>query len=820
MGRAAPISPKRWQKIKPVLDAALDATPENQREVAEEACGSDDRLLAETLRILGNRRRLAGFIERPLWSPHDRRAETADATTPGFGESDVEAGPRLGPYRMLQQLGRGGAGTVYLAQREDDYRQEVAIKLIRSRWDNRRIVRRFLHERQILASLEHPHIARLLDGGSTADDLPYFVMEHVAGAPIDVYCHQHALGVRRRLGLFLDICAAVHYAHQKLVVHRDLKPSNILVTEAGEVKLLDFGIAKLLRADDAEALQMTEQDRRGPLTPSYASPEQVQGEPITTASDVYSLGVVLYRLLTGQSPYAVETDTLPALMAAICQMEPTRPSARLQIDDAERASSGISDRRHRRLLSGDLDSIVLKALRKEPAQRYDSVERLAEDVRRYLGGLPVRARKGTILYRLGKTLRRYRWSMATIALILAMLVAFGVDRSVQLRRTALERDRASAVSSYLRAVLFETAPDQRRGEPVTYRALLDRARDSLEKQLHDDPDTIAELLRTLGEVYADLGYLEDARDVRAREVELRRGLPDGDRLKLAEAINNLGAVLYRMRRYAAAETHYREAIALKRAIGVPEHKLIPSSNPLASILMHQGRFAEARRLFHQGLELRVLHDGPDSRRVASSLLHLADLHHTLDELEKAETLLRRALRIRREAYDPGHTRVATVHHDLGSVLLAQDNVTAAEAELTTAFRLREVRLSSEHPHVARSRKEMGALFLRQGEPAKARPLLESALTVLRAHHAASDRTVAEAVSLLGACLGAEGRHEEAEPLLIDGFLRLERLFGGQPTIYSRAALRRLLALYVSWPAPERSARFQEDAERLGVAWPD
>ena len=385
------MTPERWQQIKAWFDELADLTPAARQPLVEQLTRTDASLCRAVQSLLA----VADEPESGLRAPiRQAQAELA-------AEAAAElVGQAIGPYRVLRELGRGGMGAVYLAARDDgEFKQQVALKVIKRGMDTEAVRRRFLTERQILADLKHPHIAQLLDGGTTRDGLPYFVMEYVEGEPIDRYCDARQLGLNERLRLFLQVCATVQYAHGKLVVHRDLKPDNILVTtpddtETGAPKLLDFGIAKLLTPDTNGANSVLQGER--PMTPAYASPEQARGEHIGTASDVYALGVVLYELLTGQRPYQLTDLSEAEIKRVICEHEPARPSA------------VASDGKRRRELAGDLDNIVLKALRKEASERYSSVEQLAADISRYLAEQPVMARPATMRYRAGKFMRRHR----------------------------------------------------------------------------------------------------------------------------------------------------------------------------------------------------------------------------------------------------------------------------------------------------------------------------------------------------------------------------------------------------------------------------
>jgi WD40 repeat protein/serine/threonine protein kinase len=423
-----PVTPERWRRINEVLDAVLEHEEAGRAGVLARACGADEALRGEVESLLGSLEQAGGFMEGP-----------AESVAGLFGGGESVVGRAIGPYRVLSEIARGGMGAVYLAERADDeYSKQVAIKLVRPGPFYPEVLRRFRLERQILADLEHPNVARLLDGGTTEDGLPYVVMEHVAGAPVTEYCDRHRLSVTERLKLFRNVCSAVQFAHQNLIIHRDLKPTNILVTEAGEVKLLDFGIAKLLKPDpyaDGEALTRAGLQL---MTPEYASPEQVRGAPVTTASDIYSLGVVLYELLTGRHPYGPKTGGRLELERAVCEEEPERPSVvvcravsetlpdgtartKLKPEAVSRTREGRPERLRARL-RGDLDKIVLKALRKEARGRYLSAEQLSEDIRRHLAGEAVVAQKTTLVYRARKFVRRHRLGLAVASVFVLTLI--------------------------------------------------------------------------------------------------------------------------------------------------------------------------------------------------------------------------------------------------------------------------------------------------------------------------------------------------------------------------------------------------------------
>ena len=439
----------RHQRLTDLLDEALQLPTAERNAFLASACQGDTALQHEAESLIASFEQASSFIEAPVFAGVDDFP---------FPDDQPMEGRLIGHYTIVRELGRGGMGVVYLAERADEYREQIALKIIKRGMDTDFVVRRFRHERQILASLNHPNIARLFDGGTTEEGLPYFVMEYIEGEPIDQYCDHHNLTIQARLKLFRIVCAAVQYAHQNLVIHRDLKPGNILITADGTVKLLDFGIAKILNPEISQTIEKTATLMRL-MTPEYASPEQVRGELVTTTSDVYSLGVVLYELLTGQRPYRI-TSILPSdIERIICEQEPMRPSQKSEVRGQKRKRSLPFYRLPATALRGDLDNIVLMALRKEPLRRYASVEQFAEDIRRHLEGLPVIARADTFSYRTGKFMQRHKVGVAATALIVLSLIAGLMTTVWQARRAQAQQAKAERrfndVRKLANAYLFE-----------------------------------------------------------------------------------------------------------------------------------------------------------------------------------------------------------------------------------------------------------------------------------------------------------------------------------------------------------------------------
>ena len=518
------MTPERWQRVTALLNEVLPCDPSQRETLLADLC-DDEEVRREVMSLLAYEQEPVSVLEEPLTPWHAERRQAASET----GEEKDESGLRIGPYRVLEQIGAGGMGTVYLAAREDDFHQRVALKRIKRRALSEEVLYRFDNERQILADLEHPNIARILDAGKTDDLLPYFAMEYVEGLPINVYCDRHQLSVRQRIELVLDVCSALQLAHQNLVVHRDLKPGNILVTEAGVPKLIDFGIAKHLEPESAPHDLATRTGTQ-PMTLKYASPEQLWGLPITTAADIYSLGVLVYQLLTGHDPYPFEQG-LAAMHRSICEHEPVTPSVAvgrtLEIDlpdgrehrtpESVASARSTTSAKLESTLAGDLDGILLKTLRKKPENRYRSVQQLADDLRRHLDGLPVSACEGTFRYLAGKFVRRHALRLSAVAAMLLVLVGSGLAVALLWRRAAAEevlteqaRARAERTAELLESVIEVFDPDEA-GNRVTPLKFLNHAQQEITEDLSSDPELLADLLSgSLSRVYSRLGHHEEA----------------------------------------------------------------------------------------------------------------------------------------------------------------------------------------------------------------------------------------------------------------------------------------------------------------------
>lgn len=778
-------TPAAGDRLEEIYAAAIELEGAEREHFLSTACGDDDALRRELQELLQAADEAAVFFDG-----------LSAAIVEGAGaEIETAARPQtaIGPYRAVRLLGHGGMGAVYLGVRADGaFEQEVALKLLHLDMETTEIRGRFLAERQLLARLSHPHIARLLDGGVTDEGRPFFAMEYVEGVSITSYCERNELAVDEILRLFLDVVAAVSYLHRNLIVHRDLKPGNVLVTAAGEVKLLDFGIAKLL-AEGVGPVAVTRAGRQ-PMTPGYAAPEQLGNQPVTTATDVWALGAVLYELLAGERARSGETPSPEA------DRDPLPPSSR------------------RRGIPRDLDTICLKALRADPNARYDSAEQLGEDLERYLNGLPIRARPSTWGYRLSRFVRRHRSGVA-VAALLVVLVGVSLVNERRLRSEAeasrrlaqqeqaeaeasralarREEARAVAVSGFLADLLSSVDPRRAQGRDVAVADVLAEASARLESgaAFREQPEVEAVLRLTIGRTYTALRRFDEAEPHLLRALELSGGA-DSDQPRALEAAAALGVLRFRSGDYAAAEPILVRVLERRTEVFGPEHtETLASLGDLASLYWYQRRFDEVEALDRRNLEIcrRVLGpEHPDTLRALNGLAttlysgghydqaaelfaealpgserllgadhpetlrlvnNLASALSNVGRFEEAEALGRRAAEGRARVLGETHPDTATAVHNLGVILLRLGRYQAAETELVRALELREGSPSAYWystlwlAHVRRG----------QGRLAEAADLLERAIVGLAQADGAQASTTLGAGAALAAVEVAHGR---------------------------------------------------------------
>ncbi|HEX7184712.1 MAG TPA: serine/threonine-protein kinase [Thermoanaerobaculia bacterium] len=712
----------RWRRADPIFDQALDLPSAERPAFLDRACGGDAELRALVERLLAGAESEAtalapgGAFQGPLWEG-----------TGGDAEEDggLAAGEIVGRYRIVRELGRGGMAVVFLAERADgQFQQQVALKLLKRGLDTDELVRRFDQERQILALARHPGLARLLDGGVGPGGRPYLVMELVEGRPIDAWCDGERLPIPGRLRLFLQAARAVEAAHRSLIVHRDIKPSNILVTPDGHAKLLDFGIAKLLDPDaTADGAALTRSATRL-MTPAYASPEQLRGDPVTTASDVYQLGLLLYLLLTGRFPYSPgDGPTRPSATVDAPAGKGKPPGGEAKTPEEITAARGSTPARLRRELAGDLDTIVLTALRKEPERRYGSVAMMISDVERYLEGRTISARPDTWSYRTGKFVRRHLAAVGTAAtallLVAGLTVAYTLELSRERDRARLAAARATQVADFLRGLFAVAAPTQSRGETITARQLLDQGAARIETGLANQPALQADLMTVMGDVYRDLALYEEAKSLLTRAVNIRRRSPGENRLDLAASLHGLAQVLAEKAEHKAARALYEEALSIRESALGPGH--------------------------------------PD---VGRTLVGLGRVHEALGDRPTARRHQERALAILEAALGPRHPQVGLALRDLSVTLMESLQSQAARPRLERAMSILEESFGPDHPYTANTRMRLGDALRDAGERAAAREQYERALPHLERIYGPDHPVLAEVLSALGGLLIVRGDYQK------------------------------------------------------------
>ena len=809
---------KNWQNVKEIFLAALEKDADSRPEFLDEICAGDSDLREEIESLLASHEEIEDFIEEPAFQTSEVFTNSANHTEKHFGH-----------YKIIREIGAGGMGAVFLAERNDgEFSQRVAIKIIRQAIADRELVNRFKRERQILANLHHPNIARLLDGGVSNDGLPFLAMEFVEGEAITKFAERENLNLEERLKLFLKVCAAVAYAHRNLVVHRDLKPDNILVTKNGEPKLLDFGLAKLsepsavadglsLSSDISNAnLQppatavgsdlLQTQTAFWALTPAYASPEQLKGESLTTVSDIYSLGVVLYELLTCERPFQFEGKSLEEIIKTVTSFEPPPPSANQK--------SKIRNPK----LKGDLDNIVLMALRKEPTRRYQSVEALADDIERYLKGLPVSARPNTFKYRAGKFIKRHKVGVLAASLILLSLIGGIVVSLWEARAAQREKEKAEIVNAFLQNMLNysdnSTGLSFRNGRDTTVKDVLNEASKRLETEdLSSQPEVKAELQRIIGSSYLSQGNYESAEKNLRSALTLETQIYGKDSLETLPTLVELGQVFIATGNYESAEKIYLARLSIlhreqeKGAIN-PMYLLV-ALNDFAVLRRAQGNSKEAETLLREGLALKS-QIPPESRiavGISESVLAL-----TLSDqgnIAEAENIVRTRIAEIRQQTNPETADLAANLNGLGNFLMEKGELDESQKNLLEAERIyRELFNRSYLPLGDNLRFQAQVLYL-QGNFAEAEKKIDETLEIYRAHArpqfinyptaltiqglifdktnriVEAEKKLWEAVKIrtenlpkehfltafslgaLGECLTAQKRFEEAEPLLLE-----------------------------------------------------
>ena len=715
------LTPERWREISPYLDHAL-SLPEAERAAWLADFQSEHPELSALLeKLLEEHQAIAeeGFLESQPSRPTDELAS---------------AGRSVGAYRLISSIGEGGMGSVWLAERNDGrFERQVAIKFLHFALASHGVAERFKREGKILGQLAHPHIAELIDAGVSPDGQPYLVLEYVQGKQIDEYCDAHMLGLDARIRLFLDVLAAVAHAHANLIVHRDIKPPNVLISNDGKVKLLDFGVSKLLGDTGKDGTATLTIESGAGLTPQFAAPEQITGGAITTATDVYALGVLLFLLLTGQHPAGPGRRSPADLVKAITEMDPPKPSdavvsPRIESSLSEAGKRASTPDKLRRQLRGDLDTIIAKTLKKNPDERYASVNALGDDLRRYLAHQPISARPDAIGYRVSKYIRRHRVGVAIAAALVMMLAGFAVMQAVQLRRITRERDRADRIAQFMTDMFKVADPGQKLGSTVTARDVLDNAAHDIDTGLARDPELQARLMYVMGMSYNNLGLYSRAQKLFERSAQVAGsalGPADSQTLRSRQ---RLAWTLFQQGQFAAAESQQRSLVETERhAFGDKNEEVIGAMGDLATTLSEEGRLPEAEQLQRDVLEVQKKVLGPEAPYTLSSMDNLAITLLYEGRLPEADKLEKETLEIQRRVYGPEN--LTTIHYMMNEAEIVGEMGDFGQAEKMSLelLDLERRQIGPDSPETAETTYNLGTIKAKQGKFDEAFALLGHAV---------------------------------------------------------------------------------------------
>jgi eukaryotic-like serine/threonine-protein kinase len=838
------MQPERAERIAEIVEQALEAEIGQRGALLVELCGDDQELFVEVASLLHFQEKARDFIETPA-------VETV-AELLADERTGLQPGDALDGYNIVSLLGEGGMGEVYLAE-DTSLRRKVAIKLLKCGLGTANLVRHFHQEEQILAGLTHPNIAQLYGGAVTKNGIPYFVMEYVEGKRLDDFCRDDQLSIRRRLELFRKICSAVSYAHQRLIIHRDIKPANIRVTSDGEPKLLDFGIAKLLDPATSTVPEMT-MTFAAVMTPEYASPEQVRGERITTASDVYSLGVLLYELLTDQKPYKIDNRTPASVARAITEQEPTKPSTAV--------AKGPGDFKFQipnsKILRGDLDNIVLKALRKEPERRYTTVGQFSEDIRRYLEGRPVIARKDTVGYRTSKFITRNKIAVAAAVLVLFAIIAGLIASLWQAQNARRQRDvarqekvKAEQINTFLQSILSAAAPEEK-GKDATVAEVVTDAAQRIDTEFKNQPEVKAQALLTIGRTYGALSRIGEAQKILQEALELNTKLYGENNEATAATMIELSVNLLNSNKAPEAEQMLQKGIRIERALSLSNKRdLYFGLFVLGELYVRRGNYEKAKPLLQEALALADKSRGEKNEDSAYILVAVGRAKNFSGDLDGAEAAYRRSIEIFRQLPRRYDTRMSLALLNLGGVLTDRGNYDEAVKVLTECDAISQklgdsiyVMLSKQYLSIANFNKGDYASTLKNAEKSvdvgrrmklenapgfiealtyKGRSLvqlgrtkeaeapLREAIERARKNPPEQSWKLSSAEGALGECLTAQKRFAEAEPLLLSSYERSSKASNKAPT---RTALQRLTALYQHWGQPDKANEYQNKLNTL------
>jgi eukaryotic-like serine/threonine-protein kinase len=774
-----------WELIKSVVDKAMTLNGGERKEYVDSACCQYPAISTDVRELL----QYAEESERDhfmkeIWSDHKNLLLDISGKIKERYRDEKFINREIGAYRIAEVLGRGGMGVVFKANRKDGvFHQEVAIKVIHSGRDTEDTALRFLIEKKIMAGLQHPNIAHLLDGGVTDDGISYLIMEYVDGLPVDQYCDEQRLSIEQRLQLFQEICVTVQYAHNKLIVHRDLKPQNIYVTKEGTLKILDFGIAKILQSDLYQHSSVKTLPGQKIWTPQYAAPEQVKGEAVSVATDLYSLGILLNKILTGTYPYRLEGKSLAEMEDVIKNSEPLLPSEAFNLqenpEDCARKRNTTANV-YLNKLKGDLDALVSKSIRKEPEYRYQSCKEISDEIDRYLSGAPLLAREGTYRYRAGKFINRHKMGLATvisIGLIMILMASIFTWRITNERNIAqLERDKLEQVVDFMTG-LFEAAdPVLAQGSSLSALDLLEKGIERAET-LQDQPLLQAEMYSVIGKSFRSMNRPNSAIPLLKSALEIQRANVENDHEEIANTLNTLGSVYWSDSKMEQARPYLSEALEMRRRLYGNNHPdVFTSMNNYALVLKDLGEPEEAEKLYMETLEARRDYYGSEHAKVGVSLNNLAFFLKDQGKLEEAEKYYREALTLWRKIQGEEHSDVGIALNNLGSLLRQMGQYDEAEQLLKESIEIRKKVYGAKHLKVGYALNNLALTLKDKRAYEEAMRYGLQSLELFRHYHDADHNNIATALSIVGLIAADQENLKEAEEYLLKSLNMRLRLF--------------------------------------------
>ena len=784
-----------WEDIEAIIDQVLDLPKKDRHAFIKQECGDNQELKGEVTLLLDSILDSEGWLEDPNEYKENFYADIAQEVDK-ISPQESLIGRNVGAYIIKDKLGEGGMGSVYRAERSDGvFEHQVAIKVIRSGRATPENIRRFERERNILAGLNHPGIAQLFDGGITEQGTPYLIMEYIGGVPIDEYCQKNNLSLHNRIELFKKILQAVQHAHENLVIHRDLKPGNILVTEEEQIKILDFGISKLVEDSDSANLQSTLTQGRI-LTPKYAAPEQIKEQSITTATDLYALGTIFYELLTGNHPLGLQGQAYYETERLILEQAPTPPvgniSEHLPITKQQ--------------LRGDLTAILLKSLRKEPDQRYRMANHFLYDLTQYEQGMPVSAHVNSLKYRTTKFLGRHKYVIAATASFIALIIAFASIYTLRIteerNNAQIEAQKATQIKNLLSDILQQSSPFAQPNRNITLAEVLDEGSKNIQESLNDQPQVKAELLGLIGDNYTSLGNFDKGEELVQESIDLYTP----SQLKSARRtyINNLGRlgrIYMRTGRFEQAESVYLEALELvKREYGTQSNYASGLYGSLASIYREKGEFLKTEAFYEKALALA---DSTQKLSIATSLGNLAIAYRDQGMFEKAINLHKRSLKLELQVHDSLHPDVASAFNHLAFTYQQQGDFAKADSLHQISLSMRRTLFPPDHHHIASSVIRLGLLKIKQLHTQEAEQLLKEGYDILRKKLPDDHWQVISAQGGLAVSRAMQGEFAENVPIVEDAYRSFVEKFGPDDWRSHEAAMA-LTNLYRVWGKPDKA----------------